>query len=209
MKEIRSNLNSMMNRVKEIKIERKLNQESLAKAEVQLANLESTMEKTQKARVIVQIVAEQTQSKMQYHIANLVSMALAAIWPDPYTFHVEFVQKRNQTECNLKLEKNGHFISPMYASGGGVKDVVSFALKIAAWSIKPTRNVFILDEPFKFVSVDLQEKCSEMVTEISRNLNMQIIMNSHLPNMITAADTVFSVEQEDDVSTVKCLLNQS
>lgn len=154
------------------------------------------------ARTVLQSIAKQTQSKLEFHISGLVTTALAAVFDEPYEFIARFVEKRNRTECDLIFRKNGRECDPFSASGGGVIDVASFALRVSVWSIKKTRNILILDEPFKFVSVDLQPKCSEMMKELSKRLKLQMLMVSHLPNIINAADCVIYVKQEKGVSSV-------
>jgi len=155
-----------------------------------------------KSRAIVQKVAEETQKNVEIHISNIVSLALSVVFPDPYEFKLVFAQRRGRTECDLLLTKGGETFDPLTAAGGGVVDVVSFALRVALWSLKKRRNLLILDEPFRFVSVDLQERCSAMLKELSDKLGVQIVMVSHLPNIITSADTVFLVENARGESVV-------
>jgi DNA repair exonuclease SbcCD ATPase subunit len=92
---------------------------------------------------------------------------------------------------------------PMDCAGGGPIDVASFALRLMYWTLNKTRPIFVLDEPFKFVSVDLQPKCSEMLKMMPDKLGIQIVMISHLPEIIAAADKIFVVEQKAGVSTVR------
>ena len=156
-------------------------------SEEHLSNLEM-------AREILQRIAQDTQNNLQFHISGLVSTAEASIFPDPYEFVVEFVARRDKTECDLLLSKNGEKFSPFSACGGGPIDVASFALRLVAWSLHKTFPVIILDEPFKFVSVDLQPKCSEMLKTLSSKLGLQSIMISLLPQIIDSADRIFVVE---------------
>jgi len=146
-----------------------------------------------KARAILQTVAEATQKQLQYHISSLVSMALASVFPNPYKFEVEFVQKRNKVECVLWLVRRGERAKPMGSVGGGVLDVVSFACRIAMWSLKKNRPVMILDEPFKFLhSPELQNNCALMVKELNRKLGVQFIIVTDQSSM--GGDRVFSVK---------------
>jgi DNA repair exonuclease SbcCD ATPase subunit len=198
-------LDSLKKKLIEKKAERNLLLNQLAQAKTDKEIVSHKLENTLKAREITQVVAEATQKEIEFQISNLVSTALASVFPDPYTFKVSFMQRRNKTECDLLFVKNGEECDPFSASGGGAIDVANFALRIAIWSIKKTRNVFILDEPFRFVSVDLQEKCSQMIKEISEKLGIQILMISHLPNIIGSADKIFRVENIKGISKVKSL----
>ena len=94
-----------------------------------------------KARVIVQTVAETTQKRIEYHISSLVSTALASVFPNPYTFDLKFVQRRNKTEADLVFSKNGNATSDILNNGGGgVADIASLALRIALWSLRIINN---------------------------------------------------------------------
>ena len=175
----------------------------LTDTEIRIETQEAHLINCQKARTIIQTVAETTQKKLESHVSNLVTMALAAVFPDPYTFILRFVKRREKTEADLLFVKDGNEGSPMDISGGGPLDVASFALRTATWAIKPTRNVLILDEPFKYVSRDLQSKCSEMVKHLSDKLKLQFLIVSHIPEIIDKADRIFEISMTDKGSIVK------
>ena len=158
-----------------------------------------------KARVIVQKVAEDTQKQLEYHISNLVTMALASVFPDPYEFKLRFIQKRNKTEAELIFIKNNNEIDNILENGGGgVADVASLALRFALWSIKKTRPTILLDEPTKFLhNPGYQEKASEMLKQISSKLGLQIIMVSDQQALLKAADKVIEITNVDGVSIIK------
>lgn len=160
-----------------------------------------------KARVIVQTVAENTQKRIEYHISSLVSTALAAVFPNPYTFDLKFVQRRNKTEADLVFSKKGNETSDILNNGGGgVADIASFALRIALWSLRKTAPMFILDEPDKFIhSPVYQEKASQMIKELSEKLEFQTIIVSDQSHIISAADRVIQTENINGESKVRML----
>lgn len=154
-----------------------------------------------KAREIVQAVSAKTQKNLEYQISNLVSSALSSVFADPYAFTLRFVQRRNKTEADLIFTKSSNETDDLInTAGGGAVDIASFALRIALWSIKRSRPVIIIDEAFRFLSLDLQEKASDMIKEISSKLGIQIIMVSHLPGMIQCADRVIEIKYENGES---------
>lgn len=159
------------------------------------------------AQIIIQNVAQQTQQALQYQLSDLCSLALKAVFSNPYKLRVEFEIKRGRPECKLSFEKNGELFSPMDSSGGGAIDIASMALRIAIWSItRPIpHNTLILDEPFKFLSERYQEKASIMLQEISKRVGIQIIMVSHCYRLIEGADKVFDTQMIDNVSVVKSI----
>ena len=147
----------------------------------------------EEALVFVQDVAKRTQEQLVLHIQDVVNTALGTCFPNEYEFQLQFEIKRNKTEAKLVFLKHGFEIDPMEASGGGVVDVASFALRIAAWSLGKTNNVICLDEPMKFLSRDLQPRAGEILKEISQKLGIQFIMVSHVSDIIQSADRVFEI----------------
>ena len=82
---------------------------------------------------------------------------------------------------------------------------MSFALRIASYALEQGNdNVIILDEPFRFVSRDLVSRAGEILKVLSEKLNLQIILVTHIPELIDVADKVFEVKKNSDgVSNVK------
>jgi len=177
-----------------------------------LSNLKLLADDLLEVRALFQKAAQQTQQKLEFHISSLVSTALSAVFPDPYEFKVKFEQRRNKTECDLTFAKNGEdYGSPMFASGGGPKDVAAFALRCAFWSLdKKSRNILILDEPFNFVNDDpktkireLQQKCVEMFKRVVDTLGMQAIVITTLPEFLNVADKIFDVSCKSGVTQIE------
>lgn len=173
----------------ELLVSRKVEVEEAAK------NAKARAADATEARALIQTVARQTQQTLEFHVSSLVSSALEAVFPSPYEFAARFVERRNKTECDLFLTRGGKDYDPMTATGGGVVDVASFGLRAAFWALTKRRPVLILDEPFKFVSEGLHGACSEMLKALSEQLGIQIIMISHLPGIIAAADRVIKINQ--------------
>jgi len=177
-----------------------------------LAKLDSLMEMRsdiEQAQIIIQNVAQQTQQQLSWYINDMVSAAIEAIFPnDDYLFKLEFTQRRGRTEADMYLiNKDGHLIKPSDSEGGGLINVVAFALRVALWSLsKSTRPVLLLDEPFHFLhSRSAHEKVSELLQLISEKLNLQIIMitgEDESEEIIGNADKVFRIEKTRGVSGV-------
>jgi len=178
-------------------------------SELILANKDLTLH--EKAREVVKEVGLRTQQQLQFHISDITSLALDAVFVNPYKLDVEFVERRNKTECDLSFvrdmegEEIGIKADPLTAAGGGVVDVAAFALRIVSWSMESPRsnNVIILDEPMKFLSVDNQEKASLMIKELSEKLGLQFIIITHEQTLGTYADKVFQVKIKKGISVVE------
>jgi DNA repair exonuclease SbcCD ATPase subunit len=159
----------------------------------------------EEANVIIQEVAQLTQKELEFHISELVTLAMSAVFDDPYALHVEFIQKRGRTECELMFQRNNELVNALSATGGGAVDVASFALRTALWSLTQpkTRNVLLLDEPLKWLKGgELPEKGARMIKEISEKIGLQVIMVSHIPEQVEGADQVIEIGQRKGVSYV-------
>lgn len=158
----------------------------------------------EEAREVIRIVSIKIQKTLKYHISDVTSLALDSVFDDPYELKVNFVQRRNKMECDLTFVRDGLEIDPIEASGVGAIDVASFALRIASWSMmRPrSRNVIILDEPFRYLSENYQEQASLMVKELSRKLGLQFIIVTHEQVLAEHADRVFEVSIKKRISKV-------
>ncbi len=165
-----------------------------------LTAIEHNMQNAEQALSITQEVARQTQSQIKLHIEDIITMALEYILDDPYAFELDFVVKRNKTECDIYFVRDGKRIKPIDQSGGGAVDIASFASRIALWSLGDTDNVLIFDEPFKFVSREYQLKVGELLKKLSDQLNLQILMVSHNSNFIQQSDKIIEIYKDNNVS---------
>lgn len=160
----------------------------------QLTTLKTDYDDALKARVLIQDTAQEIQNTVQHQIENLVSTALEAVFPDPYTFKLTFVQKRNKTECEIWLCKNDEMIKPTDNVGGGVLDILSIACRISFWTFNKTFPLLIMDEPAKFVSRKYQPLVAELFKMLSEKLEMQMIIASHIDEIIEVADEVLELK---------------
>jgi len=174
--------------------------------ESRMVKIVEEKESIKEAQQILQVVAQKTQQELEYHISELVSLALLTVFPDPYKLNLDFVLKNDKSAAILSFsKKDGEKINPMDASGGGAVDVAALALRVSLWSLRNprTRPVIIMDEPARFVSRNLQEKLSNMIKEISERLGIQFIIVTHEPTLAEAADRVFEVSMENRRSSIE------
>ena len=185
-------------KVEEFRGQKKYIESTITTYEKQLVLEQENLGDCANAREVIRTVSQMTQDQLSFHLEDIVSNALEAVFDQPYKFKVEFEKQRNKTECILRLEdKNGNLVSPLDASGGGVVDICSFALRIAIWSISAprTRPVLVLDEPFRYLSRDLLDNAVEMLSELCEKLGLQVIMVSHERPLVDKADKVFLIKK--------------
>ena len=191
-----TNIQNLRNALEQMKGKRDQIQHGIDNAEQFIKEKKKDLRRHEQAREIIREVGLKTQQQLQFHISDITSLALEAVFDNPYKLITEFIQRRNKTECDLYFERDGNRIDPLSASGGGTVDVASFALRVASWSMQRprSRNVLILDEPFRYLSSDLLPKASEMLNQISKKLKLQIMMVTHAEELIENADRVFEVK---------------
>lgn len=199
------NIKDYQSKIERAKGQRTVHQTQLKTAKKASRNLQRDLENSEKALVIIQEVAQKTLKELEYRIGEVVSLALSAVFDDPYKLVLISSIKRGKTEFSLFFERDGERVRPYDSSGGGAVDVAAFALRIALWSLKNprTRNCIILDEPFKMLSSDMTDKAGEMIKEISERLELQIIMVSHNESLIDISDKSFQVTMRKGQSIVR------
>jgi DNA repair exonuclease SbcCD ATPase subunit len=160
---------------------------SVAEARQNLKEAQQNLEHAKKAQAILQSLAQQVQNLVHAKIATVVSSCLASVFEDPYRFKILFEQKRGRTEARLVFERDGLMVDPVRASGGGVVDIASFALRVSSLLLHrpPLSRVVVLDEPFRFVSQHYQENVRLMLEELVKDLQLQVVMVTHNPTYAT------------------------
>lgn len=163
----------------------------------EISELEKKKQDIELARGLIREVGFKTQEQLQYHISDITSLALSAVFEDPYELKVSFVQRRDKMECDLTFTRAGVELDPLNSSGYGAVDVASLALRVASWSMQRPRrrNTIILDEPLKYLSEDMQVFAGKMIKELSDKLSIQFIIVTHEPLLADFADKTFLVRQ--------------
>ena len=140
----------------------------------------------QQAQEIIQVLAEAVQQRVHQQISEVVSSCLNVVFDDPYEFKIVFERKRGRTEANLRFVRRNLDVDPMSASGGGAVDVAAFALRVACLILHRPRlsRIIVLDEPFKFVSAEYRPKVRAMLEQLSKKMEVQIIMVTHIEDLV-------------------------
>ncbi len=166
----------------------------------------------EQTQLIIQTVAQQTQEQLSWYISDMVTYCIEATFPDDnYQFFLEFVQRRGKTEADLFLaDAKGNRIKPSDAEGGGLVNVVAFAIRVALWSLtKSSRPVFILDEPVHFLhSRDAHTRISELFKTISEKLSLQIIMvtgEDESTEIVADANKVIEIKKVKGISYARII----
>lgn len=187
--------------VLDLDAERRVLNSEIQTSETLFECLKARNEDAIKARKFLQQVAKEVQKNLENKISDLVSLALMVVFKeDAPKFVCEFVERRNVMECDLYFDIDGKKQHPIHGGGGGPTDVADFALRVAYWSLHKNRPVFVLDEPFKFVSHDLQPYVSDMLEMLCEKVKLQIIMVSHQMGVNIKANNTIEVDKINGIS---------
>ena len=152
-----------------------------------------------KVKEIVQTISLDCQQQCQRRIAHVVTRCLEAVFGESsMRFALLFEQKRGQTEVRgVLLDPEGHELDPMNSCGGGVLDVAAFGLRLACMMLSRPRpsKVLVLDEPFCALSKNYQPKAAALLSELSLEFGLQIIMITHIETLTQAADALVDISK--------------
>lgn len=193
-------------------------QGSKKQIEKNISNLKSDIKKSksnlitiQEAKLIIQTVAHDTQNQLEYHLNELVSLAMKAIWREnAYELKMQFNIKRGRTEAEPLFVKDNKKRRPLKNTGFGPVDVASFFLRPTLWSLEnpKKRNTFFYDEPFRHLNDPegiLHKRAAQMIQEASKRIEggIQIIIVTQKHELIDAADKTFYIDQKNGKSFIK------
>jgi DNA repair exonuclease SbcCD ATPase subunit len=197
----------LRNKLEQLRGQSELIQQKLTQTKTDLLDATARCSRWDEAQIFIQTVARETQGQLEYHLSEIVTLALAALWPDEgWRFRVRFELRRGRTEADLLFEDaEGHTIDPLSADGGGAADVAALALRLSLWSLRQPRSraTIVLDEPLRFLSTDLQAKASTLLRELAARLGLQFIIVTHEEELLEAADRVFKVAKRNGRSEVR------
>ena len=194
-------------------VKKKLTEKRYIQKEIEALNDKRRKEKIihlrlSRALVFINDIALKTQQQVEFHIEKMVSSGLNYVFDDQYGFKVNFKLRRGKTECDLFIEKDDYLIDPVNFSGLGEADICGFNLRVVSLNmLKSLRPVLILDEPFKHLKGEKENKrIIDLMQTLSHELNIQIIMvndeRASREDIIAGSDKVFYVKQKKGVSQI-------
>ncbi len=207
-----NNIQSLRNTLENKKGQRDRLERSVETTQDKIRKGKQQLTRHERALEIVKQVGLATQKQLEYHLAEQVSLAMEAVFDDPYSLKLNFQEKRGKTEVEILFSRRDMEFPPIGSAGGGAIDVASLALRIAYWSMrqdKKIRPLLLLDEPFsQLKGENANRRALTIVQEISKQLGLQIIMVSDervsREDIVSNADKVFHVSQgRDGVSKIK------
>jgi DNA repair exonuclease SbcCD ATPase subunit len=180
---------------------------SLTACEKKINELMLNEDTVSKSSLFLQSLSDTARIQVIEKISGLVTEVLQAVKDKNLTFKMELGTERGQPDLKFFVVDSltGKEMDVLESCGGGIADLVSFALRISLllkWQPKLER-VLICDESLKFVSVQDQELAGEFVRKLSEQLGLQIIFISHSKTLAEKAHRTFEVTKENGISKVE------
>lgn len=214
------NLKVYKDKIQQLYGRRKKIQEELQSAKTNSKLYRRELRNAEKAQILIQIVAQQTQDQLRYQLTELPKLALQSVFGnDAYDFEAEFKIQRSKAEVEFWFVRDGVRINPKENTGLGPVDIAGMALRPAIWSLRSPRNraTIWLDEPFKHLKgAEANKRALAMLKEIckprlDRNWpGLQIIMiadeRASREDIIEVADKLFEFKMKNRRTIVKEVL---
>jgi hypothetical protein len=149
-------------------------------------------------------------------IEKMGTFALRLVYGEGYKLRFNtFEEKRKEGIGNFKMEIN--VVSPfnggelttglMGERGGGVIEIVAFALRIAALNWAHYNGPLILDEAYKSMSNDDKlQSVAQFLKEVSSQTGRQILFATHRAETFSkVADNIVLVDKKDGIAQCTCV----
>lgn len=163
---------------------------------------------TEKAILVLQAATETRRQELKDRVESLVTRGLRAVFErSDFEFAFKVALKRDQFGIVPVLRSkfgDRDLETPIVdGHGGGVADVISFILRVIVLSMARPRlaQILILDETFRHVSPEYLRGVATLLRELSDSAGIQFVLITHKPELLDAADTVYSSKLSEDGST--------
>ena len=158
---------------------------------------------------LLQKAAEVSRGNTKEHLENVCTAALKYVFGKDVEFIIDIQECRGRPEAEFYIQyttgKDVIKVKPEDASGGGVIDVLSTALRFAFLELLREPSVkgpIILDEPGKMISEVAANRMASLLQELQQTFNRQTIMVTHSDIYEKLADKSFEVMMNGNHSKV-------
>ena len=206
-REIQERFESARNSILERKARKELLESQIAEIEKDIQRLGEEIDISRKAVLLIGEAADSLVKNVSEVFESIVTPVLQHILGEGYSFKVEWSRGSSQNPSADFLVKTPYiqgteaFINPRY-KGGGVRDVVGFALRFSFLCLMNNKGVVVLDEAFSQLDQDRLPCMAQTIKYIQKRMGHQILFITHDQDYIDHADSVVKVEYKNGKSYV-------
>lgn len=193
-------------RIEQLKAKRDLLAEQIEEQEEKKQKISLELDICEKACILISHAAEKALSAVSEAFEAIVSPVLKHILGDSYNFKIKWFRSSSSSPSAefLITSPSGDGlidVNPKY-KGGGVRDVVGFALRFSFLCISKNRGIVVLDEAFSQLDRERLASMAQSLKFIQEKIGNQIIFITHDQDYIDHADKVIRVEYTQGKSRV-------
>lgn len=177
--------------------------EDLASHKLELKTNQNELKHFVEAKALIQKVSDDMNNIISFGLVDITQAMLDSVFPSEYKAKIDFTMKNNRTHVDIYLDLNGEKIYPLDQDGGGVANIMELGLRLASLQLGNTRRTIILDQPLKDLDHDLMPIGASILKKISKDLNLQLIMINHAPELMEIADKMYSFSKDLDAGVSK------
>jgi len=135
-------------------------------------------------------------------LGDIITEGISIVFPDAQLkFVINFVERRNNVEADILLEdSDGDQFTALDDSGGGLADFIALLLRITYIILSEHDNILIADEPLKFIDRERILEAAQFTRKVCDDFNFQLIMVSHIPEMVQSSKVVYEVKKKNGIS---------
>ncbi len=147
---------------------------------------QAEIEALEKTKAIVFEVGEELHQIILGVFSEIGTTCLQAIFGEGYSYQMRGKISRGLLAVeHVVVDAEGNELNPLQATGGGLVDVLAFALRLSALILSDRERLLILDEPFRFLSRDKLPIIKEVRSVLSEQYNIQTLMITHLQELVS------------------------
>jgi DNA repair exonuclease SbcCD ATPase subunit len=151
------------------------------------------------------VVAENAQGVVREHFEQMVTHALQGTVGEQFSFGIDWAKAGVNSAVDFKIieavqtdDGTRQDECDPRRGGGGIRDLLAFALRLAYLELTNNSGPIVLDEPFSQVSPGFTENAARLLREVQKALDLQLIIITHNPGLIECADKVIRVTKGGD-----------
>lgn len=198
LSELGSSIREQRRVIDALTVEAKLVSAEGIKIQNEVKELDKTVLDLEQAAILLSSISEERQKEAQQKIELLVTQGLQKIFGEELSFHLVSTMRGKTPVVEFVIRttlpsKKVIDTSVLDARGGGLAAVVGFLLRLVLLLLSKDKqaSLIVLDETFAHVSDYYLPKLVEFLREVVDKSNTQIVMVTHEPAFIEAADAAY------------------
>jgi len=157
----------------------------LSEIKIEKAQCQIELESLEKTKSIVFEIGEELHGIILAVFSEIGTTCVQAVFGENYKYEMRGKISRGLLAIEHVVLDGMHELNPLQATGGGLVDVLAFALRLASLILSGKERILILDEPFRFLSRDKLHIIKEAVSVLSEQYGIQVIMVTHLQELVS------------------------